>query len=61
MILKAVTVLSDPLFAIFQASGFLWNTHVKKIDYCMGILGLFPNQVILSASQYESEIVIPDA
>lgn len=26
----------------------------------MGILRLFPNQVILSASQYESKIVIPD-
>lgn len=33
---------------------------MKKINCYMGILGLFPNQVILSASQYENEIVIPD-
>lgn len=33
---------------------------MKKINYYMGIPGLFPNQVILSTSQYESEIVIPD-
>ena len=33
---------------------------MNKIDSYMGILGLFPNQVILSASQYESETVIPD-
>lgn len=60
MILKVVTFLSDPLFAILWASGFLWNTQVKKIDYYMGILGLFSNQVILSAGQYEIEIVTPD-
>lgn len=60
MILKVVTFLSDPLFAILRASGFLWNTWVKKIDHYMGILGLFSNQVILFAGQYEIEIVSPD-
>lgn len=60
MILAVVTFLSNPLFAILQVAGFLWNTYVKKIDSFMGILGLFPNHVILSDSQYESEIVISD-
>lgn len=47
------------LFAILQVSDFLWNTGMKKIDSSMGILSLFPNKVIFSAGQCESEIEIP--